>query len=554
MMLGVAIGFICIKSAESAMAHPTPDDSLLLIRCPSCGQRFKVGEDLRERTVECGGCEHRFRINEEVIVRTKKFYPGERSDPKLNRFQRVPMTSGEALPGVQTIRYANLPEPAALEPASPQRILAGALGVGGMVLMALILMFGGSSGGVLDGMVVSSRLMMGGFACLLGILFLVYANPKARKKALAVGLLLAAGVMAVPFVFKNGSVLPTPRADGAELANEGLANERPKETKEGAAVSQLKSRIGTGPLEAEIAKHSKQEGGKHAAGIWLRDLNGSNKNLVRDYFIRAAEADSSTHPYPREDGDYLLVVTGTNKTLKELAEIAGALGETQAIYPDLSVVEVRVNNETFVEGPNDKLINRDDPAFYELNRRELESVDLDRAKRAVQRLADAKPTIYRSDITNKLISLLDEDTVDFKPLVCRALEVWAEKPGPASAAALKEVKKLVAKKYTIPPDMISLIVKERNPEVIPILEELWVQNATNWEALFGDMGQSIEPTLIKRFPQTSGTLRYSAIRLLGRTGGEDSLPVLASVPAGADPELKVILQQAVKSINDRLGR
>ena len=63
------------------MSHSNPDSSLLLIRCPSCGQRFKVGEDFRGRSVECGGCEHRFRIQDEVIVRGRKFYPGERSNP-----------------------------------------------------------------------------------------------------------------------------------------------------------------------------------------------------------------------------------------------------------------------------------------------------------------------------------------------------------------------------------------------------------------------------------------------------------------------------------------
>ena len=101
------------------MPSSSPDDSLLLIRCPSCGQRFKVGEDLRERTVECGGCEHRFRINDEVIVRGRKFYPSERKNPGLNRFHRIPLPGGESMIGVQPVRYGNMPDPAVLEPASP---------------------------------------------------------------------------------------------------------------------------------------------------------------------------------------------------------------------------------------------------------------------------------------------------------------------------------------------------------------------------------------------------------------------------------------------------
>lgn len=536
------------------MTPPHPDDSLLLIRCPSCGQRFKVGDDLRERTVECGGCEHRFRINDEVIVRTKKFYPGERSDPALNRFQRVPLAGGESLMGMQGIRYGNAPEPAVMEPASPQRILAGVLGGGGMVLMALILLLGGGSGGMLDGMVTSNRLVMGGFTCLIGILMLIYANPKARIKALAVGLLLASGVMAVPFFVKTGATLPGGGTGDVAKENAVPPTEVPKETDADKTLKALKSRIGTAPLEAEIAKHSKEDGAKHAAGIWLRDLNGSNKNLVRDYYIRAAEADSSTHPYPRDGGDYLLVVTGTTKTLQELAKLSIPLGEPKNIYPEISVIEVQVNNENFIEGSQEKLNDKTGAEFYELNHRELESIDLDRAKRAVQRLSDVEPKVYRSDITRKLISLLGEETVDFKPIICRALEVWSEQPGPASAAALAEVKKLAAKSFTVPPEMISLIVKEKNTEVIPILDDLWSKNPTAWESPYGELGQAIEPTLLRRFPETSGTLRYSAIRLMGQTGGADSLAVLETVQVGSDPEMKILLDRSRKSVRERLGK
>jgi hypothetical protein len=172
-MLGVAIAQIYMKSSRNDMSSHAPDDTLLLIRCPSCGQRFKVGDDLRERTVECGGCEHRFRIDDEVIVRGRKFYPSEQKSHELNRFARIPLPGGEALIGTQPVRYSNMPDPAVLEPASPQRIMAGIIGVAGMVLMALLLMFGASRGGVLDGMVIGSRLLMAGFASVLGTLLLV---------------------------------------------------------------------------------------------------------------------------------------------------------------------------------------------------------------------------------------------------------------------------------------------------------------------------------------------------------------------------------------------
>ncbi len=536
------------------MSHPNPDDSLLLIRCPSCGQRFKVGDDLRERTVECGGCEHRFRIDDEVIVRGRKFYPGERNGPMLNRFQRVPLPGGESLIGVQPMRYSNMPDPAVMEPASPQRIMAGAVGVAGMASMALLLMFGISSGGMLDGMDLTNRLLMAGFAGFMGILMLVYANPKARWKALTVGLGMACGVLVVPFFFKTGSVPLQSRSDASPPGTAGSRTETTGEVPEDSTLTALRSRIGTDPLVAEIDRLSKSGGDRRAVGLWLRGLNGSNKNLVRDYMIRVTGADPSTHPYPRDGGDYLLVVTGVTQTLQELAELSSVLGETTKIYPEISVIEVDVHNENFVEGSIEKLSKKDDPAFYDLNKRELESIDLERAKRAVQRLAEAEPKIYRTDITRRLISLLGDDGVGFKPNICKALEIWSERPGPAGEAALKVVKKLVAGNDAVSPEIVSLIVKEKNMEVIPILDELWFKNPMAWESIYGDLGRPIEATVIRRFPETKGTIRYSAIRLLGRTGGPDSLPVLESAAVGTDPELKVLLEQARKSINARIGR
>jgi hypothetical protein len=552
-MLGVAIAQIYMKSSRNDMSSHAPDDTLLLIRCPSCGQRFKVGDDLRERTVECGGCEHRFRIDDEVIVRGRKFYPSEQKSHELNRFARIPLPGGEALIGTQPVRYSNMPDPAVLEPASPQRIMAGIIGVAGMVLMALLLMFGASRGGVLDGMVIGSRLLMAGFASVLGTLLLVYANPRARMKALGVALVLSVALSLVPFFFKTGSVPRGNRTAGAAGVSAPTIHAPIQQPGEDSATLALRARIGTAPLVAEIQKLALDGSGKQAVGLWFRGLSESNRFLVRDYILRVTEADPASHYYPRDGGDYLLVVTGIRKSLPELAELTSALGQTEKIYTDLSVIEVRVRNDIFVEGSIEKLSKKEDPAFYDLNKRELESIDLDRVRRAVQRLAEADPKIYRADISRKLISLLGQDGLDFKGNICSALMVWSELPGPASEAALIEVKKLVAKAETVPPEIVGLIVKERNTGIIPILDELWYKNPVAWESFYSELGQPVEEAVIKRFPDTSGTIRYSAVRILGRVGGSRSLSVLTAEMSGKDPELKVLIEQSKKSIAARLG-
>jgi len=532
------------------MPLSNPDDTLLLIRCPSCGQRFKVGEDLRGRTVECGGCEHRFKINDDTIVRGKKFYPGEHSNPSLNQFRRV-QAGKEILPGAlqPLVAYSPPPNPSTYEPISPQRLISGVAGATAMVLMALLLILGANRNAALDGMPTQNRLMLAGFVSVLGMAALLYANPKNRGRAFVLGGLMVVGLLSLPFVFTAGS---------NPLSNENVApieeNKRVEVNPQNTEAAELANLIGTKPLEEEIQLLKEQKSTKHAVGLWLRDLREENRLLIRDYIMRTTGASQDTHYYPRDKGDYLMVVTGIDQSLEEIAKTASVFGTIQKIYSDISVAEIRVNNITFVGNDIQKLTNKDDPDFYTLNNKELDSIDLERVHAAVRRLAQAEPKVYRSDIARKLLSLLDLDAVSFKSDVCSALSVWSEKPGPAGDAALKEVKVLIAKKVTVPREMISLIVKEKNTEGIPILDELWHQKPSDWESLYGDFGPLIELRIIRGLADDDGGQRQSAVRLLGRVGGEDSLPVLKSATAGADSEMRVLIEKATASILSRMGQ
>lgn len=531
---------------------PMPDshreDPSLLIRCPSCGQRFHVGEDLRDRTVECGACDHRFRINDDVVVRSRKFYPGEHKDPLLHRFQRVPLPLARSVAGAG-MHYAPAPDPVKVEPIAPQRVIAGAIGVAGMVLMALLLIFGASRGGMLDGMVTGKRLLMAAFTSATALVLLAYANPRKRGRALAVGLLLSAGLCVIPLFFREGSVplqtngsgtLETPVGEAVEVAP----------PKPGSA---LRARIGMEPLEEEIERFEAEKSGRTALGLWAHNLEMSHRFLIRDYMDRVSGSVEPPHFYPRGEGDYLLVIPGVTLTTRQLAELAEPLGEVVAVHDDLSIVEVQVHNENFVEGPIEKLSNRENPAFYDLNKRELESIDVVRIERAVERLAEAEPKIYRTDITRKLIALLVDAEIDFKEAICRALLVWAESPGAAGEAALAEAERMLDSKEPVPDDVMRLVVKEKTPGAARVLDRLWADEPTRWESLYGDLGPAAEEPLLQRFPSTIGMLRHSAVRILGRVGGSRSLEALERVSGGTDPELDVLLEKAKQSIRSRGG-
>lgn len=534
------------------MPGSNPDDMLLLIRCPSCGQRFKIGEDMRGRTVECGGCEHRFRINDEVIVRGKKFYPGERKDPGLNRFKRVPLAVTPPVMGTPTVSYEDAPDPSILEPASPQRVFAGLIGGLIIVMMALLIIIGAKRGGALDGITTENRMIMAGFTGLLGTALLIYANRKTRVKVIVIGLVASIGLVTLPVFFTGGSKALENR-DFARMSSREITS--PGRTADGKidAINELSLRIGTAPLTAEIERLAKEGSTRQAVGLWLRDLQDRNRFLIMDHILRSTGANPESHYYPRGNGDFLMVVTGIQLTLDEVAKVAGPLGSVERVIPEISVIEVRVNNENFVEGPIEKLTDRSNPAFYDLNKRELESIDLDRIERAVKRLSEAEPKIYRSDITGRLIALLTTPDVKFKGPLCDALAKWAEDPAPAAKAALKVAEELSARKAPIPEEMIALIVKAKNPGVIPIIDALWSESPSHWEMQYSEIGEAAEPALLNRFAQTKGWHRQSAVRLLGRIGGANSLPLLEAAQDGADPELKVLLDKAIQSIRSRLG-
>lgn len=528
--------------------HEDPEQ--LQIRCPSCGQRFKVGSDLRDRTVECGSCEHRFRIDDETILRTRKFYPGERRDPRLDGFARVPHAPA-VQPNMKTVQYADEPLGSSFEPPAPQRTMAAAVGAIGMVLAAVLLIFGARRTGVLDGFALPSRLALAGFAGLIGGAMVLYGNPRGRKKAWVFAFASFAILVSLPFFFTEGS-----EPLGAQTASEFPAT-LPRQVVKDDESADLARTIGLDPLIQENARLAAGDAKLKAIGVWFRQLQFSNKVLVKDYMIRATGADLSSSIYPRDDEDWLMVLSGVTLPIEEVAIIAGKIGhdhDSTRILEKLGVIEVMVDNNLFIEGPADKMQDKANPSFYDLNRRELESIDLERCRKAVKRLAEAEPVSYRDDITRRLVQLLKEADIPLQGDICRALDTWAQPDDPKVLAAVGlALQKLSFAKSTPPREMVEFLVKRKSDVVAPILDALWAADSTVWEQLYGEVGPEIEPLIMARFKSASMPLKHSAMRLLARVGGKASLPLIQSAREGADSEMRVLIERAETAIRGRSG-
>lgn len=506
--------------------------------------------------VECGVCENRFHIRDEVVIRVRKFYPGEKRHHGLNRFQRVsysqpinaPMTADEIAPS-----SPHLPTPPPVvpyQPAPPQRILAGMLGIGVMIGIGLLMLFGSDHGGPLDGMEVGRKLLLAGFTSLLGLGLLIYANPNTRGLAAGLGLLASCGLMAIPLFIREGSssideanapmVPPAVNAKDNEPAN-------PQQQR----ITTIRERAGLRPLEQEIERLRQENDSRFAYGLLLVGLQESNRIAVRDYMFRVTSAAPSSHIYPRNEREYLFVLTGLDLNLERLAAMASPLGTVTDLIPELNLAVVAVNNDVFVEPPSGTLVDRAHPEFYELNLRELKSIDLQRVERAVARLADSEPRMYRVDIARRLRELMSESGVNFHASIAKALRTWDTDIHTAALAAGMTARILHERGDVLPTEVAALALEKPTPELVPVLVDQWRNNTLMWEGHCVRLGSLIESAMLRELENANPSLIHSAVRVLGHVGGNAARAKLESLRESAEPELRVVVNRALERISSR---
>lgn len=544
------------------MASPESEEREIPIRCPGCGARFRVGDELMGRMVECGSCERRFRVAEDVVTRRKRFYPGESRDPRLDSFGRIPARA-PLQPNFETVHYDQGVSPQAIEPTPPLRVLAALLGAALAIGTALILIFGGSPGGILDGATTGRRLVLAGFVTVIAGALLIFGNPKARAKALSFSALTAAVLMALPFVFKNGTeeIL----LSGLEEEEEFNPGGEDEEVAAGDPHAELKEQVGYGPLAAALERYRESDEGEEAGvpaaagdspegtamGLWLRGLRERHRAQVRDYLIRATGASEESWTYPRGEDECLLVMIDVPEDFQRMESICGRFGKVVRTIKDLSLIEVLVTDESFVRGDIDKLIDPDDPAFYDLNLTELESIDFVRARDAARRLAGAEPKLYRPDIVARLQELLRIGDAEMREGAAAALQVWGQEGDGTTEVAREVAMEIAAESSSVPRSLVQLLAKAQDPGSVDIVHQLWLAQPSEWEALYGDFGAVIEDKLLEGYADYSLSDKRSATRLLGRVGTDKSLAKLEAEKDGAGGELAVLIDRAIQAIQQR---
>ncbi len=521
------------------------DEETIQLRCPQCGQRFRINQELKGRMVECGACKYRFRVDDQSVVRNKKFYPGERREIGTGHFARVPAKDLLAPPSLQTTEYAEAPNFARFEPVPFGRILVGLVGGAMMVFVWLILILGGSKGGILDGVTIDRRFIIAAFAAVVGTIMILYANPGTRVKAIVFSLLGAIALLLAPVYFKEGTRPMTPGLISMEtgVTTPMMVNDARKR------IADLKETVGYKPMETALVEAGKNGS---AVGIWMKGLQESNSQIVRNYLLRVSKSAEASHLYPRMNRSFLLVLINPQLSLEDVARQCALMGRVDQTVTELSLLEVTVDNSRFAERPIEQLTDKTNAAFYRSNLMELEGMDLKRINDALSRLATAEPKEFRDDIVNRMIQLLEVADLEMMKNLSNAFQHWSSGKDGAPDATLQWALKWYQANQTLPVETLQFLTTWHLPEIYPILDEMWAKSPALWEETYMKCGPLAEDYINKHLMEGGNNHRMSASRITGRVGTNKSIDALKrAMEFKADAELVTSFQNAINSINAR---
>lgn len=525
--------------------------SSLRIQCPSCRRQFKVDEELRGRTVECGACEKQFVIDADAVVPERsddRYFPGDIQKPGLDHYARATPSSPTSQ-GVQfaTATYSGTASAADVTPASPQRMFAGSLGIGIQILFALALVFGTQENWIMYDVAPEKRLVLAGFVVLVGACLIFYATRLRRIEGLLAIVGLGATVICLAaFLGANDTdenVEPPPPLPSMSPKDDGQGPKRLTE-------AEVRNAMGYRPVASAI----ESAGIDRVVALWAPTMRQRFKFQIQSYLQRKCETPELPSFNERPNSAGIFIIENTPLTIAEVERVVAEFAEIEEAYRNLRVLRIVIKSDHLGELGAEQKRKMEDPshsAFYMLNRTELDHLVLKRVEEAAVRLSKAEPKRFRNEIAAKLIELLDEDeSADFRAVICRAIAVWSV-PGDGAAAAVGRVAQdLLINGGTVPRIMIEFLIARKSGEVVSLLEELWKADPNAWESTVVGAGSSVEEVFIPYLKSENAAVMRSSLVILRRVGTEASLPALADAlaAAGDDNDLKLLITTAINSI------
>lgn len=533
----------------------------LQIECPACQRRFQVNDDLTGKTVECGACDHRFAVTEDMTVQErKKFYPGEQSGEGLDHFGRAPIRDDVPVT-FQTAQYTQGMDAEVVQPTSPIQIFASLVGVAIMLVFGLFFLLATRDGGVFNDVDLLSRFILGGFISMIGCGLLVFGAKGWRGRAIGIAIALMLALLAIIWV-SPVNITPTTYGGLREPFKE--AEKATVGSSELDDVEEYLSDIGYAKVVDFINKETDLEKGinglDHVVAIYAHPVSDIAFNTLEEHLRRrlSLAPNIPIHNYKRNDiKDRLIVISGPMLNLEVVARACDEAGEVTPLTKR-RLLDLSINLTSFANPKPEemeKLKNPEHEIFCAANLGELDNIQLDRRKGAVDRLAlvpDDMKKRYKSAIAQKLSEMVaTESDEDLIKSAGSALQKW----GVGEATIVKSVGKAVAEKLedeqSIPKSIVEYLILAKSDQALLAVDQQWARNPTRWSDQYERLGSLGEDRLAFHIKNSPVELRNSAVDILRRVGTEKSIPTLRSALTGANDGFDISLKRAIESIQSR---
>ena len=103
----------------------------------------------------------------------------------------------------------------------------------------------------------------------------------------------------------------------------------------------------------------------------------------------------------------------------------------------------------------------------------------------------------------------------------------------------------------MPKSFVDYLTDNEAADTPSIVDLLWGKDPEKWSRQYENLGSSAESRLLFHLEESPLNLKKSAILILDKIGTSKSLPALQKLISSGDSEVKILAQDAIKSIKSR---
>ncbi len=524
------------------------------IKCSSCGQKFAVNESYKNRMVECGSCQHRFKVDDSVILKTKKrHFPGEKKPAIASNFAKIssssesPQTDSEV--NFQPAHYADTPNVSFATP-SPKRTIAIIIGSLAIILFIIIFLLGGRKGGLLQNMDDNKRLILAAFISVFGSVLILYGS-RFRIKGIILALVLASGLMAMPFIFP--AVLP-PTAEQNLQFNPDSTPDKLDAQHESDSLESYSDAIGFSKV---LHMRAKTRNPEEIKAIVLKDAERDIVTIL-SYLQRKLNLESPPSAYSSgrslNGKPVILIAFKSDVSQENLINICKNFGEPlpmNDIRKKLNVIEV-ITDIPESPSPN-TLVDQNNPDYFNANLLELFSIERSKQLKAVLRLINTNVSLgRRSDISTALANLINPQDKELSEAAIKALYKFT-RPEYKLDSKVFDYAKTLSPQGKLPNVVLDYLIDKKVAGISHILAQQW--SAPNgmllWEDQMVRAKVEGEKAIIEALPKVKVNHFKSAALILKKIGTRRSIPAIRKAISRASREDANYLKATIDEIKSR---